>query len=120
MTKILLVDDHPTKRKSLIEALINSYEVVETDQPDRSPVMIEKLTPSIILINRLPLNFDPVGLFLNIKKQYPKIPVLLYALSGPDAFKTLKQTISMALSEKTAIPKSNTNQMASSLFLRTV
>ena len=100
MTTILVVDDHVNKRKTVIAALIKRYEVAETDHPKLASLLIEKLQPSVILINQLSLSFDALRFFLNIKDQYPKTPVLLYALKCPDAIRILKQTLSMALGKK--------------------
>ena len=116
MTTILLVDDQLHKRNRLIEVMINQYEIAETDQADQTSMMIEKLSPSIVLINRLSLNFNAVSLFLNIKKLYPKMPVLLYALNGAAAIQTLKQTIAMALTEKKDISEIKHDQAASFFF----
>lgn len=103
MTTILVVDDQQNKRKLVIDALIHRYQVAGTNQPDQTGAIINKLQPSIILINRLSMSFNSINHFLTIKNQYPKIPVLLYALQCPDALKTLKQAISMALGKKRII-----------------
>ncbi len=100
MTIILVIDDLMHKRKSVIAALINRYEVAETDRPEPAFLMIEKLQPSVILINQLSVSFDAFRLYLNIKNQYLKIPVLRYVLSCPDAIGILKQTLSMTLGKK--------------------
>jgi DNA-binding NtrC family response regulator len=116
MTTILLVDDALDKRKTLIEALGIQYEVAEIDQPNRTSEMIKKLAPSIVLINRLSLNFNAVSLFLNIKKHYQNMPVLLYVLSDQNAISVLKQTIIMALSGEEVVSEFKTDPALSFLF----
>ena len=115
MTTILLVDDHLFKRKKIIEALSNRYEFAEIDHPNPTSMMIKKVEPSMILINKLSFSFDPLTLFFNIKELYPKMPVLFYVLNGPDAIKTLEQAIFMALGEKKVISGIKTDQAGSFL-----
>ena len=111
MTTLFVVDDNPDKRRSVIMALSDRYTIEDTDQPDQALMAIETRKPAMVLINQTAFGFNANSLFLHIKERYPKMPVLLYVLREPDATRTLKQTISMALKEKPARPKKPAFQM---------
>ncbi|MGM0452500.1 MAG: hypothetical protein ACQERN_04995 [Thermodesulfobacteriota bacterium] len=62
--------------------------------------IIEKLRPAMVLINRQPLRFDSVTVFMHLKEKYPAMPVLRYALQSDTAIDSLPQVVAMVLQEK--------------------
>lgn len=103
---ILVIDDQPHTQMHVIRTLkgfgyriktLSDAALSEMNALDR---MIEKIRPTMVLINRQPIGFDSISVFMHLKEKNPSLPVLLYALKSDTAIESLSQAISMVLNER--------------------
>ena len=78
MANILIIDDQPHVRKLILKALTSDgYQVAITDDASLTEEYIRKLQLDVLLLNSLSEGFDSFELLMDIKREYPKFPVLI-------------------------------------------
>jgi len=100
MADILIVDDQPTVRRLVSRALTaEGYRIRAIYDAALTWDHIKMLQPDLVLLNGLSDRFDSFGLLVDIKRRYPKYPVLVYVIRSFDAIDNLKQAISGVLDD---------------------
>lgn len=103
MNGILVIDDSTDSRMRVVKALKGyGYHVDTLTDAHYADQMISSAIPDLVLINRQPLSFDSISLFLRLREMYPETAVMLYALKSETAVNSLNQAISMAFKETKA------------------
>lgn len=103
MNGILVIDDSTDSRMRVVKALkAYGYHIDTLVDARYADQMISSAAPGLILINRQPISFDSISLFLRLREIYPETAVMLYALKSETAVNSLNQAISMAFKERKA------------------
>lgn len=104
MNGILVIDDSTDSRMRVVKTLkAYGYHIDTLADARYADQMISSAAPDLVLINRQPLSFDSISLFLRIREMYPETAVMLYALKSETAVNSLNQAVSMAFKERRAV-----------------
>jgi DNA-binding NtrC family response regulator len=94
MASILILDDQPHVRKLVSKALtFDGYQVETIDDVTLMREYIQRLQLDVLLLNSLSEGFDSFELLMDIKREDPKFPVLLYVIQSFNAIDSLKEAI---------------------------
>jgi DNA-binding NtrC family response regulator len=100
MASILILDDQPHFRKLVSKALTSDgYQVVTIDDVTLAREYIRKLQFDVLLLNSLSEGFDSFELLMDIKREDPKFPVLVYVIKSFNAIDSLKEAITGVVNE---------------------
>ena len=100
MASILIVDDQPHVRKLVSKALTSDgYQVATIDDASLTGEYIRKLQLDLLLLNCLSEGFDSFELLMDIKREDPKFPVLVYVIKSLKAIDSLKEAITGVVNE---------------------
>lgn len=100
MASILIVDDQPHVRKLVSKSLsAEGYQIEATGNPALIWEHIRERQSDLVLLNSLSDRLDSFELLIDIKRGYPKFPVLVYVIKSVDAVERLKEAITGVLDE---------------------
>ena len=98
MATILIVDDQPVILDLVKSALRDEgHDIVTIESPVGIEHQIDALDPDLILLDRMANSFNSFDLLLELKLQYPKLPVMVYILQKMVDLDRLKQSLAYAL-----------------------
>ena len=87
MASILILDDQPHVRKLVSKALTSDgYQVETIDDVTLMREYIRRLQLDVLLLNSLSEGFDSVELLMDIKREDPKFPILVYVIKNFSPF----------------------------------
>ena len=94
MANILIIDDQPHVRKLVSKALISDgYQVETIDDVTLMREYTRRLQLDVLLLNSLSEGFDSFELLMDIKREDPKFPLLIYVIKSFNAIESLKEAI---------------------------
>ncbi len=100
MASILIVDDQPHARKLVSKSLsAEGYQIEVIGNSALTWEHIRELQPDLVLLNSLSDRFDSFELLIDIKREHPKFPVIVYVIKNFDAVERLKEAITGVLDE---------------------
>jgi len=100
MASILIIDDQPYVRKLVSKSLTSDgYQVATIDDTSLTGEYIRKLQLDLLLLNCLSEGFDSFELLMDIKREDPKFPVLVYVIKSLKAIDSLKEAITGVVNE---------------------
>lgn len=97
MASILILDNEPYRREMLIRYLSEAgYGARGIGDEDYNPSM-DYSTFGLVIVNLYPDAMRTWDFYMNFKKKYPDLPVLVYLKKSFHAFRSLKQVIGSVL-----------------------
>ena len=100
MASILILDDQPHVRKLISKALTSDgYQVATIDDAALAKEYVRNLQSDVLLLNSLSEGFDSFELLMDIKREVPKFPVLVYVIKSFNAIDSLKEAITGVVNE---------------------
>jgi DNA-binding NarL/FixJ family response regulator len=107
MLKILIADDHSIVRRGLKQVILDSYpdaEVYEATSGNELLRMLKANPLDVIILDIVMPGMDGVETLIEVKRQYPRIPVLILSMHPEDRFavRVLRSGASGYLNKDTA------------------
>lgn len=100
MASILILDDQPHVRQLISKALTSDgYQVATIDDAALAKEYVRNLQSDVLLLNSLSEGFDSFELLMDIKREVPKFPVLVYVIKSFNAIDSLKEAITGVVNE---------------------
>ncbi|MBN1932340.1 MAG: response regulator [Desulfobacterales bacterium] len=104
MAKILIVDDRPyIPDLLLMELATEGYRVRHVVNTIYMWEQLKNLQPDVVLIDHYLNGNESWKILLDINKQCPDLPVLVYIINNVSALYRIKQTVTAALGKKISV-----------------